>query len=64
MPFRKSCALLFSLPHQILYCTISVTVVVCTTLPEVAVTVTGKVPAGVPVFEPTLGNPLPAQPLR
>jgi hypothetical protein len=49
---------------QLLYCTINVTVVVCCTVPEVPVTVTGYVPAGVPVGEPTFGNPLPAQPLR
>jgi hypothetical protein len=36
---------------------------VCTSVPEVAVTVIGYVPAGVPRFEPTFGNPPPEQPL-
>ena len=35
----------------------------CTSVPEVAVTVIGYVPAGVPRFEPTFGNPPPEQPL-
>ena len=50
--------------HDPIYCTINVTVVVCCTVPEVPVTVTGYVPAGVPVFEPTFGKLLPAQPLE
>jgi hypothetical protein len=45
------------------YCTTSVTVVVWTSVPEVPVTVTVKVPAGVLVLEPIRGNPPPEQPL-
>ena len=61
-PNRFDCA--FSVTARSLYCTTSVTVVECTSVPEVPVTVIVYVPAGVPKFEPTFGNPLPAQPLR
>src|ERR1700735_267286 len=44
-------------PHKICYCTTSLTVVVCVSVPDVPVTVMVELPAGVPVFEPAFGKP-------
>jgi len=46
------------------YCTVSVTVVVCVKVPEVAVTVIVEVPAGVPAFCAWQPDANPARPIK